>query len=97
VEVINRRHASAAFSNVTAHEKSPSLEHTPNERYVFVMVTPGKGITKQYRSTVGGSAVSVAGANIGGSAPGWVHIAKADDTYTDYWSKDASPGRASEA
>jgi hypothetical protein len=50
-------------------EQSPSFNQAPNERYVFVMVTPGKGITMQYRSTVGGNAASVAGATIAGTAP----------------------------
>src|SRR5581483_7871465 len=58
-----------------------------NARYVFVMVTPGKGVTLQYRDTTGGSAAS-AGAAIAGAAPGWLRLTKSGATFTGAWSKD---------
>ena len=57
-----------------------------NSRYVFAMVTPGKGVTLQYRATTGGSAASVTATT--GVAPAWVRITRAGDVYTGYWSKD---------
>jgi len=55
-------------------------------RYVFVMVTPGKGVTMQYRSAAGGAAASLGSTT--GAAPGWVRISKIGETYTGSWSKD---------
>jgi hypothetical protein len=75
-------------AGVMFRQESTSLEHAPNDRYVFVMVTPGKGVTMQYRSAVGANAASVPAATVAGTAPGWLRMTKADDTYTGYWSKD---------
>ncbi len=61
--------------------------YSPGGKYVFVMVTPGKGVTMQYRSTTGGSAASI-GTPVAATAPGWVRITENGDTYTGYWSKD---------
>jgi hypothetical protein len=57
-----------------------------NARYVFLMVTPGKGVALQYRSVAGGAAAS-AGTTTG-VAPGWVRLTRSGDTYTGFWSKD---------
>src|SRR6185295_14005560 len=63
-----------------------TVELTSNARYVFVMVTPGKGVTMQYRSATGGAAASLGSTT--GVAPGWVRINKTGDSFTGYWSKD---------
>jgi hypothetical protein len=49
-------------------------------------VTPGKGISMQYRPTPGGP--SLQAANVPGAAPGWVRLAKRGTTLTSSWSKD---------
>ena len=59
-----------------------------NAKYVFVMVSPGHGVTMQYRSATGGAAASVATAPIPGTAPGWVRLSRNGDTFTGAWSSD---------
>ena len=59
---------------------------TAGSRHVMTVVTPGKGISMQYRSTPGGP--SLQAASIPGSAPGWVRLAKRGATFTSSWSKD---------
>jgi hypothetical protein len=58
-----------------------------NAKYVFLMATPGKGVTLQYRETTGGSAASV-GAPVTQTAPIWLRLIKRADIYSAYWSKD---------
>jgi hypothetical protein len=77
-------------AGVMFRESSSGSTLDANGKYVFVMVTPGKGVTMQFRSTTGGAAASVAGATIAGAAPGLVRLAKNGDTYTGYWSKDGA-------
>ena len=57
-----------------------------NARYVFLMVTPGKGVAMQYRSASGGAAASAG--TTAGVAPGWLRVTRSGDTYTGSWSKD---------
>jgi hypothetical protein len=59
----------------------------PGAKYVFVIVSPGKGVTLQYRASTGGAAVS-ASAPLAGTAPGWVRLVRRGDVFTAYWSTD---------
>jgi regulation of enolase protein 1 (concanavalin A-like superfamily) len=58
-----------------------------NAKYVFLMATPGKGVTLQYRETTGGSAASI-GALVPQTAPVWLRLTKRTDRYSAAWSKD---------
>ncbi len=72
-------------AGVMFRETAVSGVQLTNAKYVFVMVTPGKGVTMQYRSATGGSAAT-AGSAVSGTAPGWVRITKRGTTYTGAWS-----------
>ncbi|MGH9142367.1 MAG: hypothetical protein ACRD2I_14640 [Vicinamibacterales bacterium] len=59
---------------------------TPGSRHVMAVVTPGKGVAMQYRSSPG--AASVQAADVAGAAPAWVRLVRSDDTFTASWSID---------
>src|SRR5204862_8210545 len=56
------------------------------------MVTPGNGITVQYRATAGGSAVQAA--TLTGAVPVYLKVTRAGNTFTAYTSSNEI-GRAS--
>ena len=55
-------------------------------KHVFAMVTPGKGVNLQYRAATNG--LSASAASIGGTAPGWLSLQRAGNTFTAFWSTD---------
>ncbi len=57
-----------------------------NARYVGVFVTPGNGVTQQWRGSTGGSTSSFATAAL--TAPHWVKLARVGNTFTTYRSLD---------
>ncbi len=60
-----------------------------NSSYVFVSVTPGKGISMQYRPSTGASAVNLAQA-AGPQAPYWVRLTRSGNTFTGFSSPDGA-------
>jgi hypothetical protein len=76
-------------AGVMFREGTSSTQPAANAKYVFVMVTPGKGITMQYRSTTGGSAAAL-GAAVAGTAPAWARLMKTGVTYVGQWSIDGT-------
>jgi hypothetical protein len=59
---------------------------TAGSRHVMAVITPGKGVAMQYRSTPGGA--SLQAADIPGVAPAWVRLTKRNGSFTASWSKD---------
>lgn len=66
---------------------------TAGSRHVMALVSPGKGVAMQYRSTPG--AASLQAANVPGAAPAWVRLRIAitssptrSGTFTSSWSSD---------
>jgi enterochelin esterase-like enzyme/fibronectin type 3 domain-containing protein/regulation of enolase protein 1 (concanavalin A-like superfamily) len=57
-----------------------------NAANAFVGVTPGNGVTWQYRSSTGG--VTSTNNTTGPSAPYWVKLVRSGDTFTAYLSSD---------
>ena len=55
-------------------------------RHVFVMVTPGKGISLQYRPQTGGQ--SFVAASAAGVAPRWLKLQRSGNTFTASYSVD---------
>jgi hypothetical protein len=53
-----------------------------NAANAFMAVTPGNGVTWQYRSTAGGNSAN--SANSGLSAPYWVKLVRSGNTFTGY-------------
>jgi hypothetical protein len=74
---------------VMFREVGSSNANAANEKFVFLLVSPGKGITMQYRAAVGGP-TATAGSILAGTAPGWVRLTRSGDTYTGAWSKDGA-------
>lgn len=58
-----------------------------NSTYVFAMVTPGKGVSMQYRSATGGSAATVL-TTAGPVAPYWLMLVRSGNTFTSFTSPD---------
>jgi hypothetical protein len=58
----------------------------PGAANAFVAVTPGNGVTFQYRSSTGGTTVNVA--TNGMIAPYWVKLVRSGNTFTGYRSPD---------
>lgn len=54
----------------------------PNARNAFVAVTPGNGVTWQYRSTTGGTTAN--NNTTGLTAPYWVRLVRSGNTFTAY-------------
>jgi hypothetical protein len=92
----------AASGNTTAIARVATQENTSawakagimfrettaaNSAYVFVMVTPGNGVSFQYRSATGATAVTVA-TNAGPVAPYWLKLVRSSNTFTGYSSID---------
>ncbi|MDE1175728.1 MAG: cellulase family glycosylhydrolase [Edaphobacter sp.] len=61
---------------------------TNNSSYAATGVTTGRGVQLNYRSSTGGTSVSVAGANY--TAPYWVRITRAGNVFTSYISSDGN-------
>jgi regulation of enolase protein 1 (concanavalin A-like superfamily) len=58
-----------------------------NSAYVFMMVTPGNGVSMQYRSSTGATAATL-GKTLGPVAPYWVQLVRAGNTFTGFSSAD---------
>jgi hypothetical protein len=58
----------------------------PGSRHVFAMVTPGKGLSLQYRPQTGGQ--SFIAASAGGVAPRWLKLERSGNTFTAWYSID---------
>ncbi len=54
--------------------------------HAMTVVTPGRGVSFQYRSASDGA--SVIGGSAVGAAPGWVRLSRRDATFTSAWSSD---------
>ena len=63
-----------------------------NSPHVMVVVTPGKGISMQYRATTGGT--STQAAQVPGVAPVWVRVTRSANAFTGAWSADGSTWNA---
>ena len=59
---------------------------TAGSRHVMAVVTPGKGIAMQDRSTSGGA--SAQAADVPGAAPAWVRLVRSNGAFTASWSSD---------
>ncbi len=59
---------------------------TAGSKQVMTVVTPARGVSMQYRPTVGGT--SRQAANVPATVPGWVRLARHGDTFTSSWSTD---------
>ena len=60
-----------------------------NAANAFIAVTPGNGVTWQYRSSTGGSTTDN-NATGGLSAPYWVKLVRSGNTFTGYRSPDGA-------
>jgi regulation of enolase protein 1 (concanavalin A-like superfamily) len=58
----------------------------PGSKHVFAMVTPGKGLSLQYRPETGGQ--SFVAASAAGVAPRWLKLQRAGNTFTASYSTD---------
>jgi endo-1,4-beta-xylanase len=58
-----------------------------NSSNAFIAVTPGNGVTFQYRSSAGGGCANTASS---GSAPYWVRLVRSGDTFTGYCSANGT-------
>jgi hypothetical protein len=58
-----------------------------NSTFVFMFVTPSQGVSLQYRASTGGSAAQQAEV-FGLTAPYWVRLVRAGNTFTGYVSAD---------
>ena len=56
-----------------------------NAKQVMVVVTPGKGVSMQYRTSTGGTSGSI---TVSGTAPEWVRLVRRGNTFTAYASDD---------
>ena len=61
----------------------------PNARQAVMVVSATNGIAWQYRQNVGGSGVVVAGPT-SQTAPAWVKVTRAGNTFTGSWSADGA-------
>ena len=59
-----------------------------NSPHVSVFVTPGKGISMQYRSAAGGASAKVK--QLPGAAPVWLRLTRSGDMFIGAWSADAT-------
>lgn len=59
---------------------------TPGSRHVMTVVTPGKGVSLQWRPAPNAS--SQLAPNAAGVAPGWVRLSRTGDNFTSSWSTD---------
>jgi len=64
-----------------------------DSKQVFMLVSPGKGVTMQYRYETGGLTISAAKSNwesgpIPGAAPGWVRLTRRNYVFFGEWSTD---------
>ena len=81
----------ASVQNVNSWSKAgvmirDSLD--PGAANVFIAVTPGNGVTFQYRTSDGGGSSNVATAGV--SAPYWVKLVVSGTTFTGYRSSDGT-------
>lgn len=60
-----------------------------NAPYVFVMVTPGQGVSMQYRSAAGASAIN-ASVQAGPVAPYWLKLVRSGNQFTGYASANGT-------
>ncbi len=60
-------------------------DSTAGAAYAAVVVTPGEGITFQWRSSAGGS---TGYARVGGVTPEWVQLIRSGSSFTPYFSTD---------
>jgi hypothetical protein len=60
----------------------------PGARHVYVAVTPGNGVTFQYRASPNTDCNYIPGTNV--SAPYWVKLIRAADVFTGYSSADGT-------
>ena len=58
----------------------------PGSKHVFAMVTPGKGLSLQYRPETSGQSVNAA--TVAGVAPRWLKLQRAGNTFTASYSTD---------
>jgi regulation of enolase protein 1 (concanavalin A-like superfamily) len=58
----------------------------PGSKHVFAMVTPGKGLSLQYRPETSGQSVSAA--TVAGIAPRWLKLQRSGNTFTASYSTD---------
>jgi len=58
----------------------------PGSKHVFAMVTPGKGLSLQYRAATGGQ--SFVAASAAGVAPRWLKLQRSGNTFTASYSVD---------
>jgi hypothetical protein len=78
-----------SISNTHAWAKAGVMirqDLTPGSAHVMAVVTPGRGVSMQYRPTPGGA--SVQNANVPGAAPAWVRLTLRNGTFTSEWSVD---------
>jgi predicted amidohydrolase/regulation of enolase protein 1 (concanavalin A-like superfamily) len=61
---------------------------TPDSRHALMLVSPGKGLAFQRRTTTGGISTSTSG--IAGTAPAWVKLERRGSTIAAYYSWDGS-------
>ena len=59
-----------------------------NAAYAYVFVTPGGGVRFEYRTAPG--AASASAGQVDGTAPVWVRLTRAGNTFTGYYSTDGS-------
>jgi hypothetical protein len=58
----------------------------PGSKHVFAMVTPGKGLSLQYRAETSGQSFSAA--TVAGVAPRWLKLQRSGNTFTASYSTD---------
>ena len=58
----------------------------PGSKHVFMMVTPGKGVSLQYRAQTSGQ--SAVAASAPGVAPRWLKLQRSGNTFTASYSID---------
>jgi len=61
---------------------------TPGSKHVMAIVSPGKGVAMQYRATTSGTSASTTPR--AGTAPQWLRLKRAGNTFTAHTSEDGS-------
>ena len=74
-----------AWSKAGVMIRSAWMSNAPN---AFVAVTPGNGVTWQYRSSTNGGTANAVTGDL--SAPYWVKLVRSGNTFTGYRSPDGT-------
>ena len=81
----------ASVENVAAWTKAGVMMRAtlaPDSPHAFMLVSPGKGLAFQRRTVAGGISTNTSGGT--GTAPQWVRLTRAGDTFTAYRSSDGA-------